>query len=89
MKRTKIGQKNMLSNGNKTIPQWCGCKNKNSLKRTKIKSMNTDAVSILKIKKSKISQFKAIHPFLKPTHPDSHPRTKKTMVKAYNIIMLS
>ncbi len=35
----------MLRNGNKTIPQWCGCKNKNTLKRTKIKSINTDAVS--------------------------------------------
>jgi hypothetical protein len=31
----------MLSNGNKTIPQWC--------------SMNTDAVSMLKIKKPKLS----------------------------------
>jgi len=45
----------MLSNGNKTIPQWYGCKNKNTLKRTKIKSMNTDAASMLKIKKPKIS----------------------------------
>ena len=49
--------KNMLTNGNKTIPQWYGCKNKNTLKRTKIKSMNTDAVSMLKIKKPKIPQF--------------------------------
>jgi hypothetical protein len=50
----------MLSNGNKTIPQWYGCKNKNTLKRTKIKSMNTDAVSMLKIKKPKIPQFEII-----------------------------
>ena len=50
----------MLSNGNKTIPHWCGCKNKNTLKRTKIKSMNTDAVSMLKINKPKLSQFKII-----------------------------
>ncbi len=45
MKRIKIGKKNMLSNGN-----WCACKNKNTLKRTKLKSMNTDAVSMLKIR---------------------------------------
>jgi len=32
-----------------------GAKNKNTLKRTKIKSINTDAVSMLKIKKPKIS----------------------------------
>jgi hypothetical protein len=50
----------MLSNGNKTIPQWCGCKNKNTLTRTKIKSMNTDAVSMLKIKKPKKSHFEII-----------------------------
>ena len=50
----------MLSNGNKAIPRWCGCKNKNTLKRTKIKSMNTDAVSMLKIKKPKIPQFEII-----------------------------
>ena len=56
MKRIKIGKTNMQSNGNKTIPQWYGCKNKNTLKRTKIKSMNTDAVSMLKIKKPKIPQ---------------------------------
>jgi hypothetical protein len=49
-----------LSNGNKTIPQWYGCKNKNTLKRTKIKSVNTDAVSMLKMKKPKIHQFEII-----------------------------
>ena len=49
----------LLSNGNKTIPQWYGCKNKNTLKRTKIKSMNTDAISMLKIKKPKY-QFEII-----------------------------
>ncbi len=37
-----------------------GAKNKNTLKRTKIKSMNTDAVSMLKIKKPKIPQFEII-----------------------------
>ena len=42
--------KNVLSNGNKPIPQWCACQNKSTLKRTKIKSMNPDAVSVLKIR---------------------------------------
>ena len=41
--------KEYANNGNKTIPQWCACQNKNTLKRTKIKSMNPDAVSVLKI----------------------------------------
>ncbi len=45
----------MLSNGNKTIPEWCGCKNENNLKRTKNKSINTDAVSMLKKKKPRTS----------------------------------
>jgi hypothetical protein len=72
----------MLNNENKTIPQWCGCKNKNTLKRTKIKAMNTDAVSMLKIKKPKISQFKIIFTYSyynvfvyynKITHSSAHP----------------
>ena len=29
--------KNMLDNGNKTIPSWCGCKNKNTFKKNKDK----------------------------------------------------
>ncbi len=33
----------------------CGCKNENTLKRTKNKSINTDAVSMLKKKKPKTS----------------------------------
>ena len=42
--------KEYANNGNKTIPQWCACQNKSTLQRTKIKSMNPDAVSVLKIR---------------------------------------